>query len=212
MTMDTMDSNTIGIDPTYWKVMWEAANTGYDMVHMLDSLSPNQLESKYWLVETLQCIVGDDEVRIQLLGGWFGFPLTDIILQHLNVKYLQNIDIDEKALHLYKMFRDSKPMYNLDCRCMDACEPYKLDKDMDIVINTSSEHMPDLNEIRKNKDYKKSCLFAIQSNNMFHVEDHINCVNNQEELAAKSGLTDIQYIGTHQMPNGYERYMVIGYA
>ena len=210
--MDTTDTNFIGIDPAYWKVMWEGVNTGYDMIHFLDSLSPNQLESKYWLVETLSCLVDREKLKVQLLGGWFGFPLVDILLQHLDIEYLQNIDIDDKALHIYRMFKESRKPHRLDCQCIDACTPYKLDKDMDIVINTSSEHMPDLKEIRKNKDYKKDCLFAIQSNNMFHVEDHINCVNNEAELIEKSGLTDIQYSGKLEMPNGYERYMVIGYA
>ena len=50
----------------------------------------------------------------------------------------------------------------------------------------------------------------MQSNNMFHLEEHINCVHNVKELESKSELSNILYSGTLEMPNGYERYMVIG--
>lgn len=210
--MDMTDTKFIGIEPKYWKALWFAARNNYDLKHFIDSLSPNQLECKYWLVETLACLIDKPDLRIQLLGGWFGFPISDILLENFDIKYIQNIDIDEKAIKVYRKFSEAMPNQRFECLVCDACTPYKLDKDIDIVINTSSEHMPDLKEIRKNKDYKKDCLFAIQSNNMFHIEDHINCVNGEDELIEKSGLTDIKYTGKLEMSNGYERYMVIGYA
>lgn len=58
----------------------------------------------------------------------------------------------------------------------------------------------------------KPCLFAVQSNNMFHIDDHINCVNNEDELAENVGLKRILYKGSLDMDNGYKRFMVIGYA
>jgi hypothetical protein len=70
--------------------------------------------------------------------------------------------------------------------------------------------MPDLPDLIKNKSYNSKCFFALQSNNMFHLEEHINCVHNVKELESKSGLSNILYSGTLEMPNGYERYMVIG--
>jgi hypothetical protein len=70
--------------------------------------------------------------------------------------------------------------------------------------------MPDLPILIKDKKYKPQCFFALQSNNMFHLEEHINCVHNVKELESKSELSNILYSGTLEMPNGYERYMVIG--
>ena len=55
-------------------------------------------------------------------------------------------------------------------------------------------------------------IFALQSNNMFHLEEHINCVHNVKELESKSELSNILYSGTLEMPNGYERYMVIAFT
>ena len=47
---------------------------------------------------------------------------------------------------------------------------------------------------------------------MFYVDDHINCVNNEEELEEKSGLSKIMYRGSLDMSNGFKRFMVIGYV
>lgn len=218
-----MDSNITGIEPSVWKVMWEAAHAGHDMVHFLDSMSPNQLESKIWLVEQLESHVEyNDDLKVQLYGGWFGYPITNILLQSsLDIRAIQNIDLDEKAL---KVFRQYSSFDNSDVNFV-ATHKSVMDKDerdwgTNIVINTSSEHMPDMSEIIKNKEYKTKedntksgpPLFAVQSNNMHHISDHINCVTTRWELEDKCGFSDIRYSGKIKMHNGYERYMVIGYA
>ena len=99
--------------------------------------------------------------------------------------------------------------HKLKSAVIDAGMPHKYDKSIDLVINTSSEHMLDLPILIKDKQYKKECVFALQSNNMFHHSDHINCVNSVEELIQKSGLSKILYSGTLNLDE-YERYMVIG--
>jgi len=205
-----MDSKSI-IDPVYWKILWQALDAGYDMKQMLDSLSPNQFESKLWLVEMLS-MYSIKNPRIQLFGGWNGFPLIDLLMEEFEPTLIENIDLDKDAIKVYKNYIKNKQLDTniFRARHANVCEPYKFDKKIDIVINTSSEHMPDLPELIKNKTYKKTCLFALQSNNMFHVEDHINCVNNKNEFAQKSGLSNILYSDSLTMPNGYERYMVIG--
>ena len=205
-----MDSKNI-IDPVYWQIIWNALNNNYNMKQMLDSLSPTQFVSKLWLVEMLS-MYSIKNPSIQLFGGWNGFPLIDLLIQEFNVQLIENIDLDKDAIKICKKFIHLKEM-NADIfrtRCANVSEPHESDKTIDIVINTSSEHMPDLPELIKNKEYKKSCVFALQSNNMFHIEDHINSVNNKKELEAKSGLSRILYSDSLEMPNGYERYMVIG--
>ena len=90
MMMGMMDSKNI-IDPIYWKVLWNAADAGYDMKQMLDSLSPNQFESKLWLVEVLG-MFQIKEPAIQLFGGWNGFPLIDLLREEFEISLLENID------------------------------------------------------------------------------------------------------------------------
>ena len=79
-----------------------------------------------------------------------------------------------------------------------------------LVINTSSEHMSDIVEMKNfYKDYPESPIIALQSNNFKVLDEHINCVQSPSELIDKNNLVQIHYKGTHKLPL-YDRYMVIG--
>jgi len=207
------DTNHTGIDRRLWDALWECSYTGGDVNHFLDSLSPNQYESKLWLVENLVKCVHNPK-RIQIYGGWFAHPITPILRSAFkNLRWIENIDLDENALHICRLLND-----NMDTVHANVLEPGNRDGDVDVVINTSSEHMEPLPVIIANRKYKrygehrKPTIFAIQSNNMFHVPDHINCVNNEDELAEMCEFKKVLYKGALDMPNGYKRFMVIGYA
>lgn len=220
------------IDPVYFNALQYAINNNYDMVHFMDSWSPNQRASKIWLVGEIHNILKDvPSLRVQLYGGWFGYPLSDLLIDNLDIEYIENIEIDKEAIRMFKRYSDNKGLNeNTKPRIIgtvaDVRDKNKREKSIDLVINTSSEHMPDLKEIIKDREYRDSnasikkipnnmnngCLFALQSNDMFHIDDHINCVNSENELVEKSGLSDIKFKGSIRMPNGYRRFMVIGYV
>jgi hypothetical protein len=216
-----LDSDRI-IDPIFLKVLLFAVNNNHDMKKVIHSISPTQLLSKYWLVEALADITQKNNLNIQILGGWFGFVLSHMLLERFGINYIQNIDIDERSIEIfnfyaaeknYNFYAAEKNMQQFKYKIDDAAKSDKLDKEIDIIINTSSEHMSDLPQLIKNKKYKKNSIFALQSNNMFHIrekEGHINCCNNEEEFIKKASLSNILYRGTKYLPNGYERYMVIG--
>ena len=215
-----MDSNITGIEPAIHDSFNTAAKLGIDFYHFLDSFSQSQVESKSWLVDSLSIIT--DELwpnprkigyRIQLFGGWNGILITRLLTQNnFHIKRIHNIDLDENSIRVFRRYREFTNDNRLETTCGDVRTPHRWDKDIDIVIDTSSEHMPNLQEIIKDKQYKPECIFALQSNNMFHVEDHINCVNNEDELVEKSGISKIMYKGSLDMPNGYKRFMVIGHV
>jgi len=206
-----MDSNITGIEHNIAVCMWEAAKIGVDFKSFAQSFSQVQLESKTWLVDVLS-LMNIDEARIQLFGGWHGILITRLLIENLDVRRIHNIDLDEKAIKVFKRYREETNDTRLDGTHEDVRTPHMYDSKTNIVINTSSEHMPDLPELIKNKKYRSDCLFALQSNNMFHIDDHINCVSSEQELVDKSKLNTIKYQGTYDMANGYKRFMVIGYA
>lgn len=222
-----MDSKNTIIDPIYFNVWWEAIQKGYDAKTLLYSIGPDQLESKKHLFKLLTtpmpgkreyCPATElyyrKDLHIQIYGGWFGYPLIDMLVDTFsNISRITNIDIDSKALDLCRKFTFEKNLSDIvffkEC---DVCKwRHHKDKDVRLVINTSSEHMPNLPELIKNKTYDKKCIFALQSNNMFHVVDqHTNCSNSLNEFVEKTGLTKIFVADTYKMQNGYERYTVIG--
>jgi hypothetical protein len=53
-------------------------------------------------------------------------------------------------------------------------------------------------------------LFVLQSTNAREFEDHINCVDSEDELVDQSMLGDILYKGSKVLDNGLTRFMVIG--
>ena len=59
------------------------------------------------------------------------------------------------------------------------------------------------------KDYPTTPLLVLQSNNYFEIEDHINCVRNEDELIEKNEIREIYFKGKQSLPL-YDRFMVIG--
>jgi len=218
------------IDSVYWKVWWEAIQKGYNPKDLMYSIGPDQIESKTWLIDTLITPLPGNKIHspamelskfenlsIHIYGGWYGYPLIDMLLEQFpNISKITNIDLDEDALALCRKFTNEKHLQDIVFfKMQDVLAPLNngdnKDKDVKLVINTSSEHMPDLPELIANKNYGDNCMFVLQSNNMFHIVDqHINCSNSIEEFIEKSGLTKIIFANTYKMKNGYDRYMVIG--
>lgn len=174
----------------------------------IKSVSPKQIQCKQWLLKELESIPRDFK-NIQLYGGWYGYPLIDMLDGVYGIETLTNIDCDKFATSVCFNFKNYFKHNFVKTSTRDLETTSGIYKDVDLVINTSSEHMHDLPELIKNKLYNSSCVFALQSNNMFDLEEHINCVNSHEELAQKSGLNKILYSGKMTLDN-YERYMVIG--
>ena len=202
-----------------WRSIWDLSKEDGDVVHFLDSLSDNQWESKKWLLDILTDYV-EHVSKVQLLGGWFAHPMCTLLTSaYEDLVWIENTDKDVDALHICRIL-------NKDIECdiitteSDVLNPGPRDWDTDLVINTSSEHMPPLPIIIANRKFRRMkddsskppTVFAIQSNNMFHVKDHINCVKDEHELEKISELSQVLYKGSLDMPNGYKRFMVIGYA
>ena len=198
------------INPIYFKVLWEITNEKkYDSKKALWSISPDQIECKNWLVEELLNIPFEKPI-VQLYGGWFGFPLIDLLKEHIELSKVENIDLDPYALKKFRKycFLKNKKYVSTLGNIQEIKTQYH--ESADLVINTSCEHMPDLPMLIENKKYKKSCIFALQSNNMYHLEEHTNCCDSEDHLVKKSKLRHILYKGKKLMGNGFERYMVIG--
>ena len=214
--------------PEHYKALMFAINRGYDIPHFWDSMSPNQSVSKTWLGEELGKVefkqgkklkdgsFSIKKKRIQLVGGWFGFPIINILLDIFkgDLDFIENIDLDENAISVFHQIANEKNVdrgVNLIGTCANFLDNNPRSHTLDVLINTSSEHMPPLPQLLKGKNPKPTCLYVLQSNNMHHIEEHVNCVNSEDELVETSGITDVVYKGEITMGNGYKRFMVIGY-
>ena len=145
---------------------------------LLDSFSPNQFKSKENLITHINNLgILDDKSEIVILGGWYG---SILIPAFRNVKEITLIDIDDNVVKIAKN-RLFNHYTNVDYITADV---FNLDKhksrveNADLIINTSCEHMKPMKEL----ELYSNSYFAFQSNDMFDIPTHINCVNDIEEF------------------------------
>ena len=153
---------------------------------LLDSFSPNQFKSKLKLVEhidKLNILTKDSEIVI--FGSWYGSILIPAFYNR--VKKITCIDQDAKVITRakYNLFKD----FNIDFITGDVFEFRDSFKNVDLFINTSCEHMKSMKEWGPAPTYKNPwwdrvspAYFAFQSNNMYDIEGHTNCVSSIEEF------------------------------
>ena len=153
---------------------------------LLDSFSPNQFKSKLKLVEHIDKLnILTKNSEIVIFGSWYGSILIPAFYN--KVKKITCIDQDAKVISRakYNLFKD----FNIDFITGDVFEFRDSFKNADLFINTSCEHMKSMKEWGPAPTYKNPwwdrvspAYFAFQSNAMFDIPTHINCVNNIEEF------------------------------
>jgi 2-polyprenyl-3-methyl-5-hydroxy-6-metoxy-1,4-benzoquinol methylase len=166
------------IDLDLFKNIMNEARNNPDL---LDSFSPNQFKSKENLINHIKKLnILNSESEIVIFGCWYGSILIPAFYN--KVKRITAIDIDDNVIGIAKN-RIFKNYDKIDFIVNDAfvwANKSSRIKSTNLIINTSCEHMqpmknlPILNNINS--------YFAFQSNNMFDIETHINCVNNIEEF------------------------------
>lgn len=148
---------------------------------LLDSYSKNQFKAKELLVKHIESLnILNENSEVVIFGCWYGSLLIPAFKK---VKRITAIDIDEKVINIAKnrLFNHYK---NIDFIIDDVftwSNKSSRIKKTDLIINTSCEHMLPMKNLRNQYGNIKS-YFAFQSNNMFEIPTHINCVNSIEEF------------------------------
>jgi len=188
------------IDPEiyYNMLKWFNRNYPLEMHRFIESISPNQIEGKNWLVEELDKvqIPRDEEGRfkIEIVGGWFGFPLIDLLYNKYGdeIRAIDFFDMDPFASKVFGVYLSTWWVDIQDVKIftneMGDYFNYKEKRRAHLIINTSCEHMPDMKSMRDYYFDPDRTLLVLQSNNKTDEDDHINCVESEIELAEKNGI------------------------
>ena len=207
--------------------MFDRTNSG--SLVLKDALSRSQVKSKIWIIEELEKI-NTNYANVLVMAGWFGqikgiydnrltytkmriaeldrtacetsdyiFNLSN--LENYKVKAV-NVNINELTLH--------KNGYEWDVENFKESTKYSEKFLPDLIINTSAEHMTEewYNQIRF-KELESNPIVAIQSNNLFDIPEHINCVHSIDHMKKKFPMKEILFEGELQL-KGYKRVMLIG--
>jgi hypothetical protein len=199
-----------------------------------DAMSRSQIKSKIWLIEELENVRRQlpDPVykHIVVMAGWFG-QIKSIYDKKLTYRKMRIIELDKAACEASDYIFNLTELENYKVKAVNANisnlilhkNGYEWDVENfkegtkysekflpDVIINTSAEHMTEewYNQIRF-KEMESNPIVAIQSNNLFDIPEHINCVHSVDHMKKKFPMREILFEGELQL-KGYKRVMLIG--
>jgi hypothetical protein len=176
--------------------------------------------------------------QVAVFAGWFG-QLKSIYDKVLTYRKMRIVELDRPACEVSDYIFNLNELENYKVKSVNADinnltlhkNGYEWDVENfregtkysekflpDLIINTSAEHMPEdwffqikFKEIDLSSTglLNTSPVVAIQSNNLFDIPEHINCVHSIDHMKKKFPMREVLYEGELQL-KGYKRVMLIG--
>ena len=194
-----------------------------------DAFSRSQIKSKIWLTEELIKIKTNYD-NVIVMAGWYG-QIKSIYDKRLTYAKMRIVELDKSACETSDYIFNLSNLENYKVKSVNAdinnltlhkngyewnVENFKENTKFtekftpNLIINTSAEHMTEewYNQIRF-REMESDPVVAIQSNNMFDGEGHVNCVHSIDHMKKKFPMKDILFEGELQL-KGYKRVMLIG--
>ena len=194
-----------------------------------DAFSRSQVKSKIWLIEELSKI-NSNYNNVMIMAGWFG-QLKTIYDKRLTYSKMRIVELDKSACEASDYIFNLSNLENYKVKSVNAnineLTLHKIGYEWDVenfkegtkysekflpdlIINTSAEHTTEewYNQIRF-KELESNPIVAIQSNNLFDIPEHINCVHSIDHMKKKFPMKEILFEGELQL-KGYKRVMLIG--
>lgn len=199
-----------------------------------DAFSRSQIKSKIWLVDELESVRQKlpDPVykQVAVFAGWYG-QIKSIYDKRITYRKMRIVEMDRNACETSDYIFNLSELENYKVKSVNADinnltlhkNGYEWDVENfregtkysekflpDLIINTSAEHMKEdwFFQI-KFKELESDPIVAIQSNNLFDIPEHINCVHSVDHMKKKFPMREVLYEGELQL-KGYKRVMLIG--
>ena len=183
----------------------------YVFKRVMDSMNESQLESKLWLIQELVKLDIKPK-RVAILAGWFAQYIVPLLYDNFeSIECIKNFEIDQDVKEIsYKYNKRYKDSNKYQCSIKDVMMQI-MEDDFDIIINCACEHMYPMTKFYEWNPELQDPIYVLQSTDDDQYDDHINCVSSPEELVDQAKIADVLYSGTKVLPNGMNRFMVIGY-
>jgi hypothetical protein len=199
-----------------------------------DLMSRSQIKSKIWLVEELENVrqsLSDPVYKqVMIMAGWFG-QIKTIYDKKLTYRKMRIVELDREACQTSDYIFNLAELENHKVKavCADINQlilhkngyewtvenfrdgtKYSEKFLPDLIINTSAEHMTEewFYQLRF-KQLEGDPIVAIQSNNLFDIPEHVNCVHSVNHMKKKFPMRKVLFAGELQL-KGYKRVMLIG--
>jgi len=189
-----------------------------------DAFSVGQLQSKRWLIDSLEDCV-DELGTVFLCAGWYATLASMLFDSSLWIRCIRSFDIDPSCATIAETVnrRWVTVGWNFKATTADILDlefdnytyntqrsngsSVELCETADTIINTSCEHIPNFTQWYSK--IPKGKLVVVQSNNYSELPEHVNTSNSLAEFVDSVPLTKTYYTGELELSK-YTRYMVIG--
>jgi hypothetical protein len=195
------------IDTEHLHYWMNAIRQSDDPKRVLDAFWRGQIQSKEWLIETLthHIPIKTDPVSIEIHGGWVGVLASMLFQSNIPIRRIVSLDIDPSCESIATMMNKIEEQDGkFRAITGDMCNLISF---VDIVINTSCEHITQEQYEtwlgKRNKDQ----LLVLQSNN-YKIPEHVRTADSLTEFIKQSHI-DIIWSGSLKTQL-YDRWMIIG--
>ena len=194
----------MNIDTEHLHFWMQAIRQSPDSMRTMDAFWSGQLKSKEWLIESVKPFI-ESPVSVEIHGGWVGV-LASLMFQSIpNVVSIKSIDIDPTCESIATMMNKGEEIQGrFSAVTDDMC---KIHVDSDIVINTSCEHITQIQYQDWLSKIPNSSIVVLQSNN-YNIPEHVRIADNLDNFKNQSYI-NVLWEGQLQLPL-YTRYMLIG--
>ena len=188
-----------------------SSSESYLFKRVMDSMNQSQLESKLWIIQELIKLKIKPK-RVAILAGWYAQYIVPLLYDNFeSLQFVENYEIDQDVKRLsYKFNKKYKEEEKYRVLIRNVMFD-KIQSGMDTIINCSCEHMYPMWKFKIiNELILKNPLYILQSSDDDQHDDHINCVQSEDELIVQSGINHVIYSGSKILSNKSTRFMVIG--
>ena len=174
--------NNVFVDLSLLKNILSTMRDNPELAHDIkDSFGRNQFAAKSQLVDMIdQMMCLDSESEVVIFGCWYGSVIIPKLSER--VKIIYGIDLDKQVIHIAKnkFWKDNPKVKLIEG---DAFASFRKNYGTaNLFINTSCEHMPAMKDWPSWSKVSDDAYFAFQSNNMYGIQGHINCVDTIEDF------------------------------
>lgn len=184
----------------------------------IDAFASSQIQSKLWLVKTLEKTLQEHEpiehdrgYKIWILAGWYG--LVNFLLQvrsNIRIDQVRSFDVDPScagiadrinSLWVWKNWQFKAEVYDIN--------ELNYNNPPDIVVNSSVEHMA--LDLWWGK-IPTGTVVCLQASDMDH-DDHVNKFHSTHDMLVSYPLSDLYYEGVKRFEYddfSFHRFMIIG--
>lgn len=172
-----------------------------------NAFNHKQVACKMWARDSLYETAGGRFGEVWIVGGWYGV-LAGMLLEddRFSIGLVESSDIDPAvaavASTLNRLHGDGFAAVTGDMYALDYGG-----RRPDLVVNTSCEHIADLNGWLSL--LPEGTRVLLQSNDYFSEPTHIACVASLEAFRAQAGLSVVEFAGSLPQKR-YTRFMLIG--